>query len=87
MVFPTYITNPLANLQHHLNYLQVCSFSEENIGVRIRDTSIHEPHILWTNSLDFQFHIISHYNVRQHELQLASGEISSRTSVSSVAKR
>ena len=74
-------------LVHHWNILNACSFSEENIGIWIRDTWSHDPHIWWTNSLDFQFHIISRYNVCKHELQLASRKISSGTDVSSVAKR
>ena len=94
--FPRYNSHISRTIKYHhkedlvhkiTTLLNVSSFPEENIGVRVRDTSSHDPHIQWTNSFNFQFHIISHYNVRKHELQLASSKISSRANVSSVAKR
>ena len=87
MNFIANINNAGVNLQHYRNSLHICSFSEENVGVRIRDTSLQEPRIRWTNSFDFHFHIISHYNMRQYKFQHASRKISSRTNVSSEAKR
>ena len=72
---------------HQSRMLLHCTLAEYNFTLQIRYTRRCQPDIRWPHALILHLHVVVENSVREHDLELASYEVASRTGMTPISER